>query len=129
MNRVWTIFCINFSGQYLMNILAGAPGGGHTGGEDGWQAVPSRPARGTFEKVTLLAINCARVKPVTRLFSSFSLFQKINLIFRWIRQESNPSQRARLTQTACPLDLQKLEGPAGAVEVRPRGPAELRWEK
>ena len=51
-----------------MNILAGAPGGGHTGGEDGWQAVPSRPARGTFEKVTLLAINCARVKPVTRFF-------------------------------------------------------------
>ena len=36
-----------------MNILAGAPGGGHTGGEDGWQAVPSRPARGQFEKVAL----------------------------------------------------------------------------
>ena len=53
-----------------MNILAGAPGGGHTGGEDGWQAVPSRPARGTFEKVTLLATNCAGVKPVTKIFSS-----------------------------------------------------------
>ena len=32
--------------------LSGAPGAGHAGGEDGWQAVPSRPARGTFEKVS-----------------------------------------------------------------------------
>ena len=34
--------------------LSGAPGAGHAGGEDGWQAVPSRPARGTFEKVSQL---------------------------------------------------------------------------
>merc|ERR1719370_1100450 len=38
----------------------GAPGGGHTGGEDGWQAVPSRPARGTFEKV-----DTSRIKSLT----------------------------------------------------------------
>jgi len=38
----------------------GAPGGGHTGGEDGWQAVPSRPARGQFEKV-----DTSRIKSLT----------------------------------------------------------------
>jgi len=38
----------------------GAPGAGHAGGEDGWQAVPSRPARGTFEKV-----DTSRIKSLT----------------------------------------------------------------
>jgi len=38
----------------------GAQGGGHAGGEDGWQAVPSRPARGTFEKV-----DTSRIKSLT----------------------------------------------------------------
>merc|ERR1719454_1319933 len=38
----------------------GAPGMGHAGGEDGWQAVPSRPARGTFEKV-----DTSRIKSLT----------------------------------------------------------------
>merc|ERR1719180_446266 len=47
---------------------------------------------------------------------------------RWTRQESNPSQRARLTRTACPLALQKPEVLAGVAEVRPRVPAELRTQ-
>ena len=48
--------CIRFfwDRKLIEYFLSGAPGGGgHTGGEDGWQAVPSRPARGTFEKVNI----------------------------------------------------------------------------
>ena len=57
----WTILIEIFSlrstrrsRKLIEYFLSGAPGGGgHTGGEDGWQAVPSRPARGTFEKVNI----------------------------------------------------------------------------
>merc|ERR1712088_891470 len=43
-----------------ISVTSGAQGGGHAGGEDGWQAVPSRPARGTFEKV-----DTSRIKSLT----------------------------------------------------------------
>ena len=113
MNIVSIFFYEHQEVNNISSILLGAQGGGHAGGEDGWQAVPSRPARGTFEKVIRLFYFDARGF-LTLCFS------------RWTRQESNLSQRARLTPTVCPLVLQKLEVPAGAGEVRPRAPAERR---
>merc|ERR1719393_450065 len=47
-------------GRTGQSVSSGAPGAGHAGGEDGWQAVPSRPARGTFEKV-----DTSRIKSLT----------------------------------------------------------------
>ena len=51
MNIVSIFFYEHQEVNNISSILLGAQGGGHAGGEDGWQAVPSRPARGTFEKV------------------------------------------------------------------------------
>ena len=80
---------------HKMNMPAGAPGGGHTGGEDGWQAVPSRPARGQFEKVNICnkLLFDTNYSSVTDKLSLRNLhpglyFQK--LPFRWTHPESNP---------------------------------------